>query len=280
MKIGIGSGAYWNENSPDCGLGLMKKHGFECMDYQKFTDTDNNPLFSCSDAEFETLVKNDAEIISAAGIEVSQTHGPWRYPPRDSAPEDRQERFDKMARALHGTRLLGCKYMVLHPLMPFGTGNDGDIDEYFRINTEFYSELLKIAEREQVVICLENMPMPLLPLATAAQVLDFVKSFDSPWFKVCLDTGHSAVCGVPAGEAVRQLGNYMKVMHVHDNNGRADLHMLPFSGVTDWPGFTRALHDTGFDGVLSLECSVGKNLPADIKEYHQIGLAMIAKALV
>lgn len=280
MKIGIGSSAYWDENNLSAGLALMKKHGFECMDYQKFTDTDNNPLFECSDEEFDALVKKDAKAIADAGITVSQTHGPWRYPPRDATPEDRQERFDKMSRALRGTRLLGCKYMVLHPIMPFGPDDGGEGDEFFRLNFEFYKKLVEVAEKEQVVICFENMPMLKLPIATPEEILDFVKKIDSPWFKVCLDTGHASVRKIPIGEAVRMTGDYLKVLHVHDNNGRSDLHMMPFSGVTDWADFTKALHDIGFEGAMSLECTVAKNLPESIKEYHQIGLAMIARELI
>ena len=280
MKIGIGSDAYWNKNDVAAGLAMMKKHGFECMDYQKFTDTDGNPLFECSDEEFDALVKQDAEAIAAAGIVVSQTHGPWRYPPKDATPEDRQERFEKMSRALRGTRLLGCKYMVLHPMMPFGPDDEGDRDEFMRINEEFYTELCKVAEREHVVICLENMPMLKLPVATPAQILDFVNMINSPYLEVCFDTGHAAVHGISAGDSVRLTGEHLKVLHVHDNNGRADQHLMPFYGVTDWADFSKALKEIGFDGALSLECTVGKNLPDSIKEYHQKGLYMIAKELI
>lgn len=279
MKIGIGSGAYKNESVNE--LDLMKKHGFDYTDYQPFTDTENNPLFECSDEEFEAMVKAEREAFEKEGIAFSQTHGPWRYPPRDAIEEDREERFEKMSRALHGTSLLGCKYMVIHPLMPFGTADDGDKEEYFRINREFFRRLIKVAEKEDVVICFENMPMPKLPLATVSQILEFVKEMDSSYFKVCLDTGHAAVCKESAGDAVRMLGNeYLKVMHVHDNNGRADMHLIPYSGVTDWADFGNALKEIGYEGVLSLECTVGKNLPATIKEYHQIGLAMIAREIV
>lgn len=282
MKLGIGSGAYWSSTDLAAGLARMKKHGFDCTDYQKFTDTEAHPeLFECTDAEFDARVLEDAAALAAAGIEVYQTHGPWRYPPRDSTEEDRDERFRVMSRALRGTRLLGCRYMVIHPFMPFGTGDDGDIDEYFRINEEMYRRLCAVAEQENVIICLENMPMPRLPLATPEQILDFVKKIDSPWLRVCLDTGHSAVCGVPAGEAVRLLGNeYLRVLHVHDNNGKSDQHLLPYSGVTDWKDFGQALKDIGYAGSLSLECSVARNLPESIKEYHQLGLVMIAREII
>lgn len=280
MKIGIGSGAYWNEKDLDSSLARMRSHGYECTDYQPFTDTENNPFFECSDADFEDMVKRDHDALTKAGIEVSQTHGPWRYPPRDFTEADRQERFEKMSRALHGTKLLGCKYMVLHPLMPFGTGDEGDREEYFRINREFYTALCKVAEKEQVIICLENMPMPKLPIATPEDILKFVKEIDSPWLKVCLDTGHAAVCNVSCGDSVRLLGDYLKVMHVHDNNGRADQHLMPYSGVIDWDDFGNALKETCFEGTLSLECTVGKHLPESIKEYHEKGLFMIAQEII
>ena len=42
-------------------------------------------------------------------------------------------------------------------------------------------------------------------------------------------------------------------MHVHDNLGKNDDHMVPFSGVIDWKDYRKALDEIGFDGVFSLE---------------------------
>jgi hypothetical protein len=39
------------------------------------------------------------------------------------------------------------------------------------------------------------------------------------------------------------------------------------------------LNEIGYDGCLSLETNVSRKIPADIKEHHQIGLALIAKKL-
>lgn len=280
MKIGIESSAYFGITGAEEGLKRLKKHGFQAVDYQLFVDTENE-LFAMSDVEFERRLRRDGALAKDIGIEISQTHGPWRYPPRDFTPEDREERFEKMSRSLKGTRLLGCKYMVIHPIMPFGTGVQPDPQAFMDINLEFFRRLCTVARQEQVVICLENMPFPELPLSRPAEILSFVKAINSPWLRVCLDTGHCSVCGISPADAVRELGpEYLRVMHVHDNSGAADNHWLPYYGVIDWPGFTKALHETGFDGVMSLECTVSSKLPSEIMEHHQLGLALIAKSLI
>ncbi|MBR4442005.1 MAG: sugar phosphate isomerase/epimerase [Clostridia bacterium] len=279
MKTGIDSSAYRDEADLAAGYRRMRRHGYDCVDYQELVNTET-PLFAAGESEFERLLREEADIIRGAGLEISQTHGPWRYPPRDAEEADRAERFDKMARALHGTRVMGCPYMVIHPIMPFGTGGDGDRARFFEINFDYYRRLSRVAEAEGVIICLENMPMPELPLARPAEILAFVKEIDSPALRVCLDTGHCTMCGVQPADAVRELGiEYLRVLHVHDNDGRRDLHWLPWRGVIDWAAFSQALHDVGFSGALSLETRVKAALPAELREYFEIGLGLIARRL-
>jgi sugar phosphate isomerase/epimerase len=57
------------------------------------------------------------------------------------------------------------------------------------------------------------------------------------------------------------LGKRLKVLHIHDNDGIADLHQVPFTFTrtrennpsTDWEGFIRALRAIAYDGVLNFE---------------------------
>ena len=84
--------------------------------------------------------------------------------------------------------------------------------------------------------------------------LDFVRKINSPWLRICLDTGHCAVFGIQPADAVRMLGKDMlKTLHVHDNDGVQDRHWIPFTGVIDWVDFRHALQEIGFDGCLSIE---------------------------
>ena len=111
-------------------------------------------------------------------------------------------------------------------------------------------------------------------------MLDFVREFDSPFFRVCLDTGRAAVFGLSPADAVRQIGrDYLACLHVHDNDGAHDSHWEPYRGVIDWAGFSLALHDVGFDGSLSLETNVSKKLPASIRPEWEKALAATARQL-
>lgn len=279
MKIGIESAAYFPRYGTVAGLRRMAAQGFKTVDYQGFVYTDN-VLFAKDDAGFEKELLQLKKDCADAGIEIFQSHGPWRWPPRDFSEEDRAERFEKMARSIRGNAILGCRYFVIHPIMPFGDNQNPDPDTFYKMNFEFMNRLCDVADQCGVTVCLENMPMPALTLATPAQILAFVKDVNRENFKVCLDTGHCTVCGVDPADAVRLTGKeYLKVLHVHDNNGHSDLHWLPGFGVINWKEFGKALRDIDYDGSFSLETCVPGNVPAESRESLEKGLFNIANAI-
>ena len=257
----------------------IKKLGYDCVDFQSFCHTEN--AFFQEPKEVKRLLKLVFDTANDAGITVSQTHGPWRWPPQDATKEDRDERFEKMVRSLYGTAELGCKDMVIHPIMPFGDYQNPHPDEFMEMNLEFFGRLTEEAVKAGVVIDFENMPMPALTLATPYQILDFVKKINSANFRVCLDTGHCAVTKTDPAEAVRAIGKeYLRVLHVHDNDGVSDFHWLPETGVINWTDFSKALHDIGFEGVFSLETNVNpKGLKPEEFYKKKIELAATAKRL-
>lgn len=279
MKIGIDSIFYYHREDPVPGLLRLKQHGYEVMDYPYLCETET-PVFEMASGDFDRMVREDAKIIRDHGLIVNQTHGPWRYPARDATEADRAERFDKMSRALRGTALVGAKYMVIHPIMPFGANSAHEPERFYEINFDFFRRLCQVAKDEGVVICLENMPFPLSPMTTPAQILKFVQEVDSPQLRICLDTGHSIICGVQPADAVRETGSeYLCTLHVHDNDGRNDTHGIPYFGVIDWAEFARALKDIGYSGDMFMECYPKSSMPGNIREHMDIGLSMIARHL-
>lgn len=152
--------------------------------------------------------------------------------------------------------------MVIHPIMPFGGESEPDTERMWDINYEFMRKLADAGQAYGVTVCFENMPFRALSLSSPESVLKFVKTLNHPFFKICLDTGHCAVLGISAGESVRRIGKeYLKTLHIHDNDGIADRHMPPYTGVIDWENFSSALSDIDFDGVASLETQVDTAVP-------------------
>lgn len=283
MKIGISVDPY-NSRYSRCGRISFSKlggYGFSAVDYG-MADTESG-LYLMSEAEQEKKTAAEKASAERAGFEISQVHGPWRYPPRDLTDEDRAERMEKMKTSIRLTHLLGCKHWVVHPIMPCGTDDlkSGREKETRELNLKFMSELLEYAKERDVIICLENMPFLDFSLSTPSQILDLVKTVNDDHFKICLDTGHVAVfSGLSAGDAVRTLGNEIKVLHIHDNMGDRDAHLWPTKGKIDWSDLAHALDEIGFDGVFSLETAPSGALDAARFEKETAELCGIAKNII
>lgn len=226
----------------------MKEDGFDACD------------FGLSETESEfyknpKLLLEEKRLADEAGVEIFQVHGPWRYPPQDTTEQERAERFEKMRLCLEMTKMLGCKYMVIHPIMPFGPDDDGDYDVFFKMNVEFFKKLIPHAKENGVIICLENMPMKKLTIAPPKDTADLIYALDSEWVKMCLDTGHSIIREVQPADALRKYSELITTLHLHDNKGNRDWHYYPFDerGIIDWADFSKALKEVSFKGTLDLE---------------------------
>ena len=62
---------------------------------------------------------------------------------------------------------------------------------------------------------------------------------------MCFDTGHTMAfrCGKEIGEQIKEVGDLIKVLHVHDTYGNADQHNLPGIGCTDWKAVSDERHE-------------------------------------
>ena len=247
----------------------MREHGFGAVDYD-MCKTDIAP-FTLNDSEAEAFILAEKEKITSAGLVISQVHGPWNGGQNDGSAEGRAERMEKMKRSIKFCSILECKYWVVHPIFPCNCDEKNDpvrAQETWDVNIQFMKELLEVAKKFNVVICFENMPMPHFSLGSPQNILRFVKEINDDNFKICFDTGHATMFSSKSvGDHIRELGNYIKVFHIHDNNGWADLHLPPYFGVIDWVDFKKALKDIAFEGVFSLEVNVYSNMPKE--EYEK-----------
>ena len=232
---------------------VLASLGFDCADFGKFVSTDTEFFTQDDDAFFADLEKL-REAYKAAGVRVWQTHGPWLYPPRDRTPEERKARFAAMAKSVRGTAALGAKYFVIHPIMPYGENVPDCPEEVLGINKDFFSRLCDVADEVGVTVCLENMPFTHHPLAHSRVIADFVREIGRESFKMCLDTGHNNFYDdAPPAEMLREHKDVIRVLHVHDNGGERDDHAPPYTGITDWDAFARALAECPDVECLSLE---------------------------
>lgn len=256
----------------------LKEYGFSCTDFN-MANTES-ALYTAMLAQAEEVLRKEQTLAKAAGIEINQVHGPWRWPAQDAAEEDRKERMEKMKKSIYLTHILGCKNWVVHPIMPLGV-EEADTDEALRtwaMNFVFMEELLETAKQYDVTICLENMPMHRFSLSKPKEILNLVQQIGDDHFKICLDTGHVSVFSdLDLAAETRRLGSEIRVLHVHDNRYGMDMHLTPYDGIIDWESFACALKDIQFEGVFSLETGPSAQMSDALFEQKSRYLASIAQ---
>ena len=279
MKIGISANYILNGNV-EAGAEAMRQYGYKYCDYRHFMRQEN-VVYTMTDEELECKLVSDRDILLSKGIKVNQVHGLWQWEPNDFLAEDREMKFVKMVKGIKGSATLGAEYFVLHPFMPFGGGVQQDPAVVYEVNREMFTRLADVGKEYGVVICLENMPFPKFPLSSVKAVTDFVKDMDHPYLKVCLDTGHALICAEEPADAARYVGkDLLATLHVHDNFGVKDEHLLPGKGAIKWQAFADALAEIGFDGVFSFETGIWGYLEPDERLKQERALYQFAEDLV
>ena len=194
---------------------------------------------------------------------MSDGYEDWALRLRDHA-EKRNVRFthshgsfdadatgDIVKRNLRCAQILGIPYMVVHPVFRTPDGRIYEnTEEYLDINYRCLTSLLEEAEAHDVTLLCENL---LWGASIPPKVQsELVSRVDSPYFGWCFDTGHANRCGLPQ-TSLLGLSHPPMSLHVQDNHGDHDEHLLPGDGTIDWKVFLDTLHAIDYAGDLVLE---------------------------
>jgi sugar phosphate isomerase/epimerase len=115
-------------------------------------------------------------------------------------------------------------------------------------------KLLAFAESRRVELAIENVgPTNYLDL--------LLENIESSHFGFLYDSGHDHVSGEMFGMVVERWGHRLKNVHISDNMGVEDSHLLPFRGNTDWAQLSRMLDWPNYTGPISLEVYITDELP-------------------
>jgi len=87
---------------------------------------------------------------------------------------------------------------------------------------------------------------------TPEDFLRLIADHDLAGLGACWDTGHGWIKGQPPAAACR-LGPHLVTLHIHDNDGRRDQHLLPTRGGATWEPFVPCLRRIGYAGPFMME---------------------------
>jgi sugar phosphate isomerase/epimerase len=118
-------------------------------------------------------------------------------------------------------------------------------------------ELLPFATENKVLFCAENLPGH---FSANTVTLEILRRFDGENLYVTLDPNHAWIANDDPLALVRELAPRVRATHFCDTFGRADSHLLPFTGKVDFVAVSRTLSAAGFSDsrgdCVNLECSV------------------------
>jgi len=299
-KIGVQTKNVVTDRNPAEGFTLIREKGFSCADFSLngyLLNTDlyrsrTNAFFDQSEQELEKFFTPHKKGAAAAGIEINQMHMPYpTYIPGGKKALN-EYLWDVVApKSMKVCAFFGCRYIVVHgfKLARFLGSEKAEWAETER----FLDSLAPVAKELGITICIENLydgigghlvEGPGCDAVKAAERIDRMnEKYRAEVLGFCFDTGHANIVGLDFERFLTVLGDRLKVLHIHDNDGSRDLHQIPFTFAktrenlpsTDWEGFIRGLKAIHFEGVLSFETApVLTSFPSELKAD---ALGMIAR---
>lgn len=147
--------------------------------------------------------------------------------------------------------------------------NAPEYAEYFHDTVE---KLLSRTEKDGFIFCMENAPYK--PeyderFPNVAEIVDFVRSFGENRMFMTFDVNHANLHEDPVAVAQISAG-YVRHIHVSDNHGYREEHMLPGKGTIDLAAVISALYRNGYTGPCNLEVVFPKDSPADAAGYREL----------
>ncbi len=122
------------------------------------------------------------------------------------------------------------------------------------------------AEDSSVIIALENLRRP--------DYLHYVFSrIESDNLMFCYDSGHDN-CHKTDVDLVSLYGHKLAALHLHDNNGIQDQHLLPGEGIIDWDALALKIKAAGYTGAASLESVCLKNKKLSAIDYLKMAYSI------
>jgi sugar phosphate isomerase/epimerase len=100
-------------------------------------------------------------------------------------------------------------------------------------------------------------------ILTVRDGLRMIEEIGSDRLGILLDTGHASVNGEDLTQTVLSLRGLPLHIHIDDNDGTSDAHLVPGDGQIDFAPFARALEEIGYTGFVSAELGFGYTVDPD-----------------
>jgi sugar phosphate isomerase/epimerase len=148
---------------------------------------------------------------------------------------------------LRMTAELGGTAVVLH--VP--RAGEGPEDTWDRLRCSLDAMIPEMRQLG-VRVAFENMPDD-----DFWMIRRLLKEYGDDIAGLCYDCGHGNMGEARGLAYLEEFKDRLLVMHLHDNDGTRDQHMVPFTGTVDFPTLTGIVARSAYQGCITLESNVG-----------------------
>jgi len=273
LKIGVQSAGWYDRDRPTESFEYIKSCGFEAIDFnidhylspgKLVKEGITSTFFDQTTEEIVEFFAPLGEAAEKTGVEIAQMHAPFPcwYPDHPEVNDYIRMALDKCFAVCEAVK---CPAIVVHP-----AGAPSKFTEWDYNLTLYRSLIPHIKKYSGVKICLENIfftrPNRLIEgrfavAEDAVRMIDLLnEEAGGDYFGFCLDVGHANLARRNIRDFINILGDRLTILHIHDNNGMDDQHIVPYSclaannsHVCDWDAFVEGLRDIGYRGALAFE---------------------------
>ena len=244
-------------------------------------------VYRLSEDEVIAKFKAIKESADRHNVVVGQTHAIFGA----FEPSDTDEFIDITIKDILATHVLGAHHTVVHPIILPGRICNERRDENFEYNLKFYRKLIPALEKWNVKCAIENLfcrdgdgVVRASECSDPQEILDYISELGSDNFCACADTGHFRLSqkdtGISVGDCIRKLGPALEVLHVQENDGISDLHVVPYTlrDVMDWEDMISALKEICYNGNMNFEIMpFVKQFPDELSEAAMSHVGKVAR---
>lgn len=212
------------------------------------------PAVNIGTSQIRNLLKSETwdtrllgEKINVRGLAVDWVHAPFRIPViYDASSEMYHLSMGSMKCVLDIAADLGGDTVIVHA-MNQEFPEDIATTPYLEQLIEAYTVLVSYARERGVKVAVENIDEP-YSFPILQTLFDQVDGLT-----FCFDTGHAQKYKVWDQYIPRYIGK-ISALHIHDNHGEIDEHLIPGDGIIDFGDLCSRLDMAGYNGYLGVEC--------------------------
>lgn len=302
MRVSVQTVPWYREDQPYDSLAFIKECGFDAIDLSLnafFKSTyDSETLTSFYDNGLDSVLQHYKPLKEAAAaldIEIFQAHAHFPVFFRNN-PQKSEYLLSVAEKMIAVCNYLNCRNLVIHPFCDDIVTNQAGYDEEREINLSIYRRFMPVAKQHHVTICLENLLRTYhhhyydAPCTDAKEACEYIDRLNieagAEVFGFCLDVGHLHASHRDPYKYILELGHRIKCLHLHENDGTCDSHLLPYSqknstgeqATLDWERVLKALREVGYWGTISFETFLGiRAFPEELRPQVLKLLATIGK---